>query len=212
MRTIKIVGTGTLRVHPDTTVITMELTGISPMYSEAVEMSAQRTDMLKAALSPLGFDRTDIKTLSFDIEANYESYEENGAYRRRLTGYSFTHRAKLSFASDNLRLGNILAALADCEAKPLIEISYTVRDSEAAKNTLLANAVSDARKKAETLTAAAGVKLCDIQSIEYSRTETDMSIRPMMKCLDSRESSCLPDIDPDDINLSGTVTVTWQIE
>ena len=52
---------------------------------------------------------------------------------------------KVEFASDNVHLGKILYALANCPVKPEFRISYTVKDPETAKNELLGKAVSDAK-------------------------------------------------------------------
>ena len=86
--------------------------------------------------------------------------------------------------------------------------------SVAKKNELLENAVRDARIKAEALTRAAGVTLKDIWSIDYSWGEVDFEVRPMeelrMAKFDGGGSFDM-DIEPDDIDMSDTVTVTWEI-
>ena len=127
---------------------------------------------------------------------------------------------KVEFESDNDRLGKILYALANCPVKPEFRISYTVKDPEAAKNELLGKAVSDAKDKAAVLTAAAGVSLKDIQNIDYSWGEIDFEVRPMNRALladacmapmDTGAGSYDMDIEPDDIEVSDTVTVLWEI-
>ena len=126
----------------------------------------------------------------------------------------------MEFGSDNDRLGKVLYALANCLVKPEFRISYTVKDPEAAKNELLGKAVSDAKDKAAVLTEAAGVTLKDIQSIDYSWGEIDFEVRPMNRALMADE--CMApmaagtggydmDIEPDDIEVSDTVTVLWEI-
>ena len=176
---------------------------------------------MKDVLSAFGFERTDLKTLSFDVDAQYESYKDkNGNYKKRFIGYRFQHILKVEFDSDNERLGKILYALALCELKPEFRLSYTVKDPEAAKNELLGKAVTDAKEKATVLTAAAGVTLKDIQSIDYSWGEIDFEVHPMRKPLmeGADKYLALPmksydlDIEPDDIEVTDTVTVVWEIE
>ena len=125
---------------------------------------------------------------------------------------------KVEFDSDNDRLGKILYALANCSVRPEFRISYTVKDPEAAKNLLLGKAVADAKEKAAVLTQAADVTLKDIQSIDYSWGEIDFEYRPMRgnvlaeKCLAApMDASYDLDIEPDDIDVSDTVTVVWEI-
>ena len=112
MRTIRVTGKGEIYVHPDTTELTITLEGMFQGYAETLLKSAERTEALKERLVPLGFSRTDLKTLRFSIDTEYEEYREHGAYKQRFLGYKFTHKMKLPFDSDNSRLGIILDALA----------------------------------------------------------------------------------------------------
>ncbi len=220
MRTIRITGKGQIKVKPDTTRITMTLTGLEPEYGEALRRSSGDTEALKDLLSGFGFERSDLKTLSFSVDTEYESFRDrNGEYKQRFAGYRFRHLLKLEFASDNDRLGRILYALANCRVRPEFRISYTVSDPEAAKNLLLGKAVTDAKEKAAVLARAGGVTLGDVQSIDYSWGEIDFEYRPMNgniaadKCLTAPVGGGAYDIDiePDDIEVSDTVTVVWEI-
>lgn len=221
MRTIRVTGKGQIKVKPDTTRITMSLEGTWPEYGETLRHSSQDTERLKDVLSAFGFERSDLKTLNFNVETEYESYKDKGTYKQRLIGYRFTHMMKVEFPSDNDRLGKVLYALANCPLKPEFRLSYTVSDPEAAKNDLLGKAVTDAKEKASVLTQAAGVTLKDIQSIDYSWGEIDFEYRPMNRMLMADEYLARPmaaespsydmDIEPDDIEVSDTVTVLWEI-
>ncbi|MBR4579381.1 MAG: SIMPL domain-containing protein [Oscillospiraceae bacterium] len=219
MRTIRVTGKGQIKVKPDMTRITMTLTGVFKEYGETLRRSSEETEALKDILSAFGFERSDLKTLNFSVDTEYESYrDKNNNYQQRFVGYRFNHVLKVEFASDNDRLGKILYALANGKARPEFRISYTVKDPEAAKNRLLGKAVTDAREKAEVLTRAGGVELKDIQSIDYSWGQIDFEFRPMMdnlavgRCAAGMvEKSVALDMEPDDIEVSDTVTVVWEI-
>ena len=106
-----------------------------------------------------------------------------------------------------------------CAEKPVVNISYTVKDTEAAKNTLLAKAVADAGNKAAVLADAADVRLMEIQSIDYSFASVRFESHPMRNMLMAKAavadeccSSYDMDIQPDDIEVSDTVNVTWEIQ
>ena len=215
MRTIRVTGKGKIRVHPDMTRITITLEGKEYDYGETLKRSAEDTEQLKMTLEPFGFAREDIKTLSFNVETRYESYKVKDEYRRRFDGYEFTHELKLEFDSDNKRLGKILYALGNCRLQPEFRLSYTVKDPEAVKNELLGKAVQDAAAKAGVLSSAAGLKLGEIQSMDYSwgkiRFETEPVNRSMTMLAEPDGSSYDPDIEPDDIEAQDTVTVIWEI-
>ena len=216
MRTIHVTGKGQLKLKPDITRITMTLEGVYPDYGETLRHSSEDTEALKDVLSGFGFARTDLKTLNFSVDTEYESYREREVYKQRFIGYRFQHMLKVEFPSDNERLGRILYALANCAVSPEFRLSYTVSDPEAAKNELLAKAVGDAKEKASVLARSAGVTLQCIESIDYSWGEIDIEYRPMERLAKPAQAlmakSYALDIEPDDIEISDTVTVIWEIE
>jgi len=222
MKTIRVTGKGQIKVKPDKTRITMSLEGTYPDYGEALRRSSEDTEQLKDLLTNFGFERTDLKTLSFSVDTEYERYKERDTYKQRFVGYKFSHLMKVEFLSDNERLGRVLYALAHCPVKPEFRLSYTVSDPEKAKNELLGKAVTDAKEKAAVLTTAAGVELKAIQSIDYSWGEINFEVHPMNRMLMAEECMAAPmadgigsydmDIEPDDIEVSDTVTVLWEIE
>ncbi len=217
MGTIRVTGKGSMKLHPDMTRITMELGGQLPEYAETLRMSAKDTEELKDVLSGYGFERTDLKTLDFSVDPDYESYKEKGVYRQKLVGYRYRHLLKVEFDSDRERLGKLLYALAHCSLQPEIRISYTVRDPEAVKNALIGKAVLDAKEKAAALTEAAGIGLKGIQSIDYSWREVSIECFPMQRnvlmadtVMENRSAYDL-DLEPDDVEAADTVTVVWEI-
>lgn len=219
-RTIRVTGKGVMKLKPDTTRITMILEGWFPEYENTLSRSKEDTEELKNILEKLDFEKSDVKTLSFNVEPRYESYEDTDrSWKQRLTGYQFRHVLKAEFESDNERLGRILYALANAEKiRPEFRLSYTVKDVEGSKNALLAKAVEDAAAKAKVLAKAAGVELSKILKIDYSWGEIEFESRPMArnmlmeKCSGAGDyGSYDMDIEPDDIEVSDTVTVEWEI-
>ncbi len=216
MKTIRITGKGKIKVHPDTTRLTITLERTCKEYDKTLKRSAEMTEELKNLFENFGFEKSDLKTISFNIDTEYESYKENDVYKQRFEGYSFRHVLKIEFDSDNKLLGKILYALSHSPVCPEFKISYTVKNPEKAKNELLENAVQDAKEKAEVLTKAAGVQLKEIQNIDYSWGEVQFESRPILmeenlETCESKNESYDLDIEPDDIDAQDTVTVVWEI-
>ena len=219
-RIIKVTGKGNLKVKPDITRITITLEGQNKEYDKILEQSSKDTETLKVILERQGFDRTDVKTLMFNVDTRYESYQtRDKSWKERFVGYEFKHVVKVEFDSDSARLGKILYALANAKGiHPDFRLSYTVKDPEASKNELLGKAVADAKAKAEVLAKAAGVSLKGIKNINYSWGEIQFEYSPMRKdligdipLLSECDGSIDLDIEPDDIAVSDTVTVVWEI-
>ena len=214
MRTIRVTGRGNLTLQPDLTRISLFLSALCEEYGDAVARSASDTEKLKEVLAPLGFAREDLKTSQFSVDPEYEGYQEEGAFRQRLTGYRYHHTLKIEFPREDRLLGQVLYAVAHSELQPEFDITYTVRDKESARGALLAGAVADAGAKAALLAQAAGVTLKEVRRIDCSFGETDMTVRPMMNRMASADcmAAGIPlEVQPEDIVLSDTVTVVWEI-
>ena len=219
-RTIRVTGRGKLSVRPDTVRLIITQTEREKAYDDAVKASTKQKKALTDAIAGQGFKREDLKTLSFDVHAEYEGYEaEDKSWKQRLVGYRYTHRMKLEFPSDNERLGRVITLLASCGGAPEFTIQYTIADQEKAKNGLLTKAVEDSKAKAEVLSAAAGVKLGEIVTIDYSWGEGDIVSPPMRnmalrecKASGAMDNGIAFDIEADDIDITDTVTVVWSLK
>ena len=214
-RTVHVTGKGMIRLKPDTVRVAMTLEGMEPDYAETLRRSAADTERIRSALIEAGFSREELKTRNFNVQTEYEGYQEDGVYRQRLVGYRFIHELEIEFPWDNERLGAVLNAITDAALSPNLRISYTVKDREAAKNALLGLAVADAKAKAEALTAAAGVKLLDVLQINYAIGENEFAVHPVLYAGAARKmcaDNAAPEIVPEEITAEDTVTIVWAIE
>lgn len=221
-RTIRVTGRGRLSVKPDTIRLFINIEGMQEEYDMAVAQSAAMTEEVKELFVKLDFGRDEVKTLSFNVTTQYESYQaEDRSWKKRLEGYKFTHRMKVEFAVDNKRLGRALYALGHAVAHPEFHIEYTVAEPENCKNELLAAAIKDSKAKAEVLTKAAGVILGNIVTIDYSWAELELVSRPMeqfmladtcVRCSEDEGNAYNIDVNPDNIEVTDNVTVMWEIK
>ncbi len=218
-RTLRVTGKGKISVKPDLIQLQMTLEGTRADYEEALELSSKETGELRDCFGAIGFMPTDVKTMNFTINTQYESYQDQDkSWKQRFVGYQYVHSMKLEFDADNERLGRVLYALAHCSIHPEFHIVYTIKDREAAKNQLLGKAVQDAAVKAGVLAEAAEVTLGELLTIDYSWGEMDFTVRPMTKRLeatramaDNAVGSYALNIEPDNIEVTDTVTVVWRL-
>lgn len=222
-RTIRVTGKGKISVAPDMIRLLITQSSVERSYEGAIRESADRKNELNAALSRLDFKKEDLKTLYFDVNTEYESYQDRDkSWKRRLVGYKYTHRMKLEFSKESNLLGKVLGVVAGITGEPEFSLQYTISNPEAAKNELLGKAVEDSKAKAMVLTGAAGVELGDILTIDYSWGEIDFVSRPtgdvmLRECCANMEEDCYDnsidiDIEADDIDVTDTVTVVWAIK
>ncbi len=215
---IRVTGKGQIAVKPDLIRLMLTLEGTREKYEDTLEESAKQVELLKECFEKLGFAGTDLKTQHFNIDTVYEGYQdENRVWKNRFMGYKFMHNMKIEFEADNTRLGQVLYGLAQAPVSPEFHINYTIKDTEAVKNKLLGKAVEDSRAKAIVLAEAAGVKLGELVSVDYSWGEKSFISEPMNRSMPLMKDCRVTangynmSIEPDDINVSDMVMVVWEI-
>ena len=213
-RTIVVKGTGQVSLKPDQTELDLRLRAFDKEYRASMEKGALYLGDLRDRLKDAGFDTDDLKTLNFNVERHSEYDEKKREYR--FVGYDTNHALRLCFDLDTELLSKALDAVSNSVSDPETDIRFTVKDKESPKEELLRSAAADARKKAEILTEASGVKLGELVSINYDWGELNIysSTRYEDRAFGGEPrvaKSVAMDIVPDDIDLSDTVSFMWEI-
>lgn len=213
-RTITVTGTGNVKAKPDLIVVTMSLTAAAPDYNKTMKLANAELEALRESIVSAGHDGQALKTVDFNVRTEQESYKDAaGNWRQKFKGYSCSHELKLEFDFDIKQLGKTLAAISASKANPQFQIAFSVKDKNAVQTELLENAVSNAAAKAKILASAMGIKLGDVQHIDYSWGELRLSSDTRFNdpAVMAAESNSEMQIEPEDVEANDTVTVTWNI-
>jgi uncharacterized protein YggE len=215
-KTITVKGIGKVSAKPDSIVLSMALSGKDTEYEKTMELAAKQLDALRSAVVSADFERDALKTVNFGIEPCFENEKDrSGNYKRRFTGYEFSYGLKLEFDFDMAKMAAVLSALAKCIAEPEFSVKFTVKDKDAVNTKLLKNAAENAKRKAEILCAASGVKLGNLITIDYNWSELNLyssTQYEMADCCLAEAPSASIDMEPDDIDVSDTVTFVWELQ
>ena len=215
-RLITVKGIGKYSAKPDIIILTLSLSAQEMKYEEAMALAETQITQLRDAIIPLGFKKDELKTTSFSVDTRYENRKDrDGNYKQHFAGYQVSHSLKLEFALDTKQLARVLGAVTSCGNNPELHISFAIKDKDAVCAALLEDVAKNAKIKAEILTRASGVSLGQLISVDYSwgeislvsHTEYEMTDRCMM----AAPSAANIDIEPDDVDVSDTVTFVWEI-
>jgi len=161
-RTMAMTGHGEIHAAPDMAQITAGVSAIAPTAAQALSANANRMKGVFDALKKLGVPEKDIQTTSFFVSPQYSNGDNNAP--RRLTGYQVNNDVTVRLP-DVGKLGNALDALVAAGANQINGVNFSIQNPAALLEQARAEAVGDARTRAETYAKAAGVTLGPILSI-----------------------------------------------
>lgn len=177
-------------------------------FKHAIEGCNQRIAEVRAAATKCGIPAERLKTTRLGVEEDTE-YESG---RRRHVGFLASHELAVTLPLDRELIGKFLSAVMVGSSKPQLKIVFEVADGETLKQKVLANAVENAKTRAQTIALAAGVVLGPILQIEYGYGEVRVSSESSdMGVCHSPVVADAPDFDPEDVDAEDTVTITWEL-
>lgn len=211
MKTITVQGHGNASRSPDQIRITLALSEQQLDFSDAIAGCNARIALLKAAAKKVGVQEDSLKTAQFNVTTASEWDQDT---RKNIDlGFVANQSVFAVLPWDKKHVGRFLTAVIQSGAMPRISLKFLVSNTEEMRQAVIADAVANAKKRAEVIAASAGVKLGFIQTIDYGYSE----IRVSSDASDLAESGvcrsmAAPDIEPDEVKCSDTVTVTWLIK
>lgn len=219
MKTLNVTGNAKINVKSTITRLSIKLTSICELFNEVVAKSAEDTGKMKDIVESLGFKRSDLKTVSFDVEAKYNYvYDDKGNNKEEFKGYEYIHYVSIEFPIDNKILGDLLYAFSKSGIEPRFKIGYTVEEEEKEKyrDILIKESIKNAKKRAKILAKASGLELNKIYRIDYLEKSIDMyedyyNVSSKAMAME-QEGTYNFDIDVADLILSDSVNVTWKIK
>jgi uncharacterized protein YggE len=148
---ITVTGVGTVASVPDEASFTIGVQTQGSTAREALAANSQQIRRVIDAVKAAGVEKSDIKTQDVSVSANY-------ADEGRIDGYS-ARNSVLVTIHDLSEAGTILDAASNAGANEVYGPMLSRSDEDALQAKALRDAVSNARKKAESLADAAGVRL-----------------------------------------------------
>ena len=112
---------------------------------------------------------------------------------------------------DNDKLNAAVDTIAVSLAQPKISIAFTIKNADAFHDEILKDAARNARRQAEILCAASGVKLGKLLRVNYSWNEFDIRHEPVDALLAPSGKNSF-DFRPDEIKANDSVDFIWEIE
>jgi hypothetical protein len=154
-RYVSVTGEGEVHVVPNLAIIHAGVTTQGKTARIASDGNSTTMAKVIAALKAAGIAERDIQTSQFSIRPLYDSRRDGD---NRITGFQATNRVSAK-VRDITKVAAVLDQVISAGANDLSGIEFTVSEHSKLLDKARGDAVADARRKAELLAKAAGVKL-----------------------------------------------------
>mgnify|MGYP001551932596 FL=1 len=204
-RTLSMSGHGEVQAAPDQAQVTAGVTTAAPTAAAALSANTARMKTVFAALEKIGVPEKNIQTVNFSVSPQYTNGADNQP--PRLTGYQVSNDVALRL-DDVSRLGAALDALVGAGANQMNAISFSIRDPAPLLDKARADAVANARARAQTYARAAGVTLGPILSIAEGGGDAP---RPLYKAVMMSAARAVP-VAAGEESVTADVAMVWEIQ
>jgi hypothetical protein len=152
---IYVTGTGTVYAAPDMATIQIGVQGRNSDPKTAVSDTNQRMNAILATLKELGIEDKDLRTTNISLSAQADYDPVTGQPKGT---YTFVSENTLSVTVRDLgKIGDALGRAVDAGANNIYGVSFGVSDPARLEADARAQAMADAKSRADQLAGAAGV-------------------------------------------------------
>ena len=161
---LSVSGTGTAKTKPNIATISINVNTKGKTASEAVSSNSTATQKLINTLTRAGITEQDIQTNNLSVTPVYKSNPQGLNDTSTISGYEVNNsvQATIRKTSD---VGSVIDMISSAGNFTINGISFGLDQSTDQENEALKKAVSDAKRKADIVTAAAGKTITGIKNI-----------------------------------------------
>lgn len=201
-RQITVIGTGEVKVTPDTATVQIGVQTDGASSQEALEANNTRIAAVIAKLKELGIDEKDIQTSGLNI---FPRYSEDGS---NITGYQVSNT--LSVTIRNLaQAGDLLDSVVKAGANQVYGISLSVADASSFEAQAREEALKAAKQKAEQLAQASGGSVGQV--LVVTETIGSLPVLPVAYAADMAAGNAKLAVQPGEQTISLQVQVTYEL-
>lgn len=209
-RGIQVSGTGSVIGTPDRAQISLAIETQNPDVRIAQQDNAARMTQVIDALVAAGLPRDAFKTTGYTIYPVYDPIEKSGS-EQKILSYRVTNTLTVTL-HDVSRVGDVIDTGVANGVNMAGSIQFMLSDeqAQALRTEALKEAVARAGADAQTVASALGVAVGPVTSVDIG-----VGYAPVLfenyAALDAKSAAAPTPIEPGDVTVTATVTVTYLI-
>jgi hypothetical protein len=209
--TLTVTGQGQISRAPDLATVAANIVTSDDSAARALSENNRRFAALGAKLAALGISANDITSTSLSSYFNPRPAARMPNPGAGPFGFVVTRNAQINVAA-LAQTGAVIDAATAAGATQINGVAYGLRDPRAVERAALAAAVADAAAQAQTIAAAAHVQIVRILRIGNEAGPPPGRIMPLAMKSSLAGADAVPTtIAPSDMDVNGTVTITYVI-
>ena len=163
-KAITVGGIASTTIQHDMIFVSLGVDTRAETAQEAVRLNAEKMEKVVKAVTDLGIKKDEIRTQYFNLGANYD-YKRNDP--PTLIGFTASNTITVSTAVSNVTAGKVIDTVVEAGATRVDNTYFAASPELSAKlwEQIAANAVLDAKLKAEKILEPLGMKIIGIKSI-----------------------------------------------
>ena len=207
LRTITVVGVGTVNLVPDVAQVNVGAEARADTVSEAKAVVDGQMVAIHAALQEMGIDDKDIQTSHYSIhyERELQPVMQEGPVVEGQGGYRVSNILRVT-VRDVEKAGDVVDAAVEAGANQVHGVTFTVADESTWQGQAREKAFSDAEARAAELAGLAGVDLGEVQFVSEVIGAWPAAMAPTPETIMSGGFA------PGEMELSTRVQVTFAIQ
>jgi uncharacterized protein YggE len=198
-RTITVNGTGMVTTTPNTADFTFGVTANGGTATEALSANAAKMNRVISALKGGGIGAADIQTAQIALQPNTDQAGD------KILNYTATNQVAARVHAID-RAGPIIDAAVSAGANQISGPSLSASDELVLSRSALKAAIADARARAKTIAAAAGVRLGAVQTVSEQSSSSPLPLGSFAQA----KAASTP-VSAGTVAIQADVTVTFAI-
>ncbi len=207
---IVVQGSADIRVAPDEATVRMGIVRQANNAQVAQEQANAAAQQILMAITRLGVSQQQIQTSRLTLSPVFAPRSPESRDAPRIAAYQATNT--ISIRLDDLsKVGAAVDAGLGAGANQLQSVQFGLRNDQAARRQALTDAVNDARRKAEAIADALGVRLDGVLEV----SETGVSVVPRFdsEVMMARavEAATPTPVSPGEVQVNAGVSIRYRI-
>jgi uncharacterized protein YggE len=204
---VRATGEATLTAKPDQARLSVGVITDAATAEEAMQNNATQTTTVLDALKKIVTSNGEIKTSNYSVSPQYK-YEQG--HSPEITGYQASNTVEVTL-NDLSLIGKVIDGAGHAGSNNINSIAFTLKNDQAVRAKVIAEATKQARANAEAIAQALNVRVIGVASAETVESGNPRPMQPMFAMARQAMTAPTP-VETGTLDVHATVSVTLEVE